>query len=72
MAKFKIGQQVHCFRKHGYAMGFDFIGTILSCANTGSLEEPDWEYAVSNAPELIPGFPILIWEYEMEAMNGQT
>lgn len=68
--KFAMGQSVHCFREDNEAWhGFDFTGQVLHIADTG--EAPvasDFEYRVSNAPEVAPGFPLLIWESEMTAV----
>lgn len=61
--KFKVGDKVHCFRMDSDSMwGFNFYGEVLSVSDTGD----GYEYNVSNAPFLIFGFPILIWEHEME------
>ena len=72
MAKFRIGEQVHCFRKECRDFqGFDFVGEVMSASDTGE----GVEYSVSNAPQnrAIPRksmkFPLLIWESEMEAVN---
>ena len=47
-AKFKIGDHVHCFRKND----FDFTGHVIQINNAGTIQEPEFEYAVSNAPQL--------------------
>lgn len=61
--KFKVGDKVRCYREED----FDFVGIVLTCANTGD----EWEYSVTNAPTLFPErtWPILIWESEMELIS---
>ncbi len=62
-AKFSIGDKVRCFRAETPdVFGFNFTGHVKHQADTGE----GWEYGVSNAPLLFLGFPMLIWEFEME------
>jgi hypothetical protein len=56
-AKFKIGAKV--WVKH--PMFPHFEGEVLASANTGD----DIEYRVSNAPMIVPGLPVLLWESEL-------
>ncbi len=62
-AKYKVGDVVSCFREETDTLsGFDFTGEVLWV----NLVDTDYEYKVSNAPELWEGFPVYIWESEMK------
>ena len=63
-AKFNIGNKVRCSR-FGSTMDFDFEGEVTHKADAGD----EWEYKVTNAPELFGGVLILIWESEMEKLS---
>ncbi|MCR4284414.1 MAG: hypothetical protein NUV97_00005, partial [archaeon] len=67
-SKFKLGDKVRCFREND----FNFTGIVTKIADAGS-DTPEWEYTVTNAPEIVAGFPILIWENEITLQNkGET
>ncbi len=64
--RYRVGQMVHCFsRENKLQMGFDFEGDIQSVNNTGD----GIEYRVRNAPDIIPGIPLLIWEHEIVGLT---
>ena len=62
MNKYNVGDRVHCYRApNKHWTPFDFHGTITRVADTGD----GFEYTVTNAPEIYPNFPCLIWESEI-------
>jgi len=56
--KYNVGDKVHV---HVRNTNDTWVGTVLKRNDTGG----GLEYEVSNAPEIVPGFPLLAWESEL-------
>ena len=64
--KYKLNDEVRCYRKEDdHWTGFNFNGIITNINNTGTEEDPDYEYRITNAP-ISWGQPCLIWESEIK------